>query len=98
MLRCGSCSGPPVDTHLEIQTLSDRLYALTIAGGRGERLKPLTDTVPKPMVPLNGKPMLAYQVDRLLYNGVTDIVFLCGYLGEKIQEYFGDGSAFGFRA
>lgn len=78
--------------------MPDRLFALTIAGGRGERLKPLTDTLPKPMVPLNGRPMLAYQVDRLLYNGVTDIVFLCGYLGEKIEEYFGDGSAFGFRA
>jgi NDP-sugar pyrophosphorylase family protein len=50
------------------------------------------------MVPLNGKPMLSYQVDRLLANGVTDIVFLCGYLGETIEKYFGDGSEFGFRA
>ena len=78
--------------------LSERLFALTIAGGRGERLKPLTDSVPKPMVPLDGRPMLSYQVDQLMKNGVTDVVFLCGYLGEKIEEYFGDGSRFGFNA
>ena len=50
------------------------------------------------MVPLNGRPMLSYQVDRLLANGVTDIVFLCGYRGETIERYFGNGSEFGFRA
>ena len=50
------------------------------------------------MVPLNGRPMLSYQVDRLLANGVTDIVFLCGYRGETIEGYFGNGSEFGFRA
>jgi NDP-sugar pyrophosphorylase family protein len=78
--------------------LSENFYALAIAGGRGERLKPLTDSVPKPMVPLNGRPMIAYQVDWMLSQGVTDVVFLCGYLGEKIQEYFGDGKRFGFNA
>ena len=78
--------------------MADRLYALTIAGGRGERLKPLTDSLPKPMVPLNGRPMIAYQVDWMVSQGVTDIVFLCGYLGEKIQGYFGDGSRHGFAA
>jgi NDP-sugar pyrophosphorylase family protein len=74
------------------------LYALIIAGGRGERLRPLTDTVPKAMVPVNGQPLLAYQVEWLRREGVTDVLFLCGYLGEKIRDYFGEGSDYGIEA
>lgn len=74
------------------------MFALTIAGGRGERLKPLTDTLPKPMVPVNGRPLISYQIDWMRANGVTDVVFLCGYLGEKIRDFVGDGKAFGIRA
>lgn len=74
------------------------MYALTIAGGRGERLRPLTDTVPKAMVPVNGRPLLAYQVEWMRSQGVTDVIFLCGYLGEKIREHFGDGRAYGIQA
>ena len=75
-----------------------RLFALTIAGGRGERLKPITDMVPKPMVALNGRPMISYQVDWMREQGVTDVVFLCGYKGERIRDYFGDGSSHGITA
>jgi len=74
------------------------MYALTIAGGRGERLRPLTDSVPKVMVPVNDRPLLSYQVQWMRAQGVSDVVFLCGYLGEKIVDYFGDGSGFGIRA
>ena len=74
------------------------MYALVLAGGRGERLRPLTDTTPKPMVPLLGKPILWHQVEWLKKGGVTDIVFLAGYRWEAIKEFFGDGSAYGFRA
>ncbi|MSQ34527.1 MAG: nucleotidyltransferase family protein [Dehalococcoidia bacterium] len=74
------------------------VYALTIAGGRGERLKPLTDDLPKPMVPINGRPLISYQTDWLVREGVTDIVFLCGWKAEKIRGYFGDGLRFGFHA
>jgi NDP-sugar pyrophosphorylase family protein len=74
------------------------LYALTLVGGRGERLKPITDTLPKSMVPLNGRPIAEYQVRWMRSQGVTDVVFLTGYLGEKVEEHFGDGSAFGIRA
>lgn len=74
------------------------MYALTIAGGRGERLKPITDTIPKPMVPINGRPLIAYQIDWMRGNGITDVVFLCGYLGNKIQEFVGDGTELGIRA
>jgi glucose-1-phosphate thymidylyltransferase len=74
------------------------LYALILAGGRGERLRPLTDAIPKPMVSLGGKPILWHQVEWLKRGGVTDVVFLARYRWEAIQEFFGDGSGYGFRA
>lgn len=74
------------------------MYALILAGGKGERLRPLTDTLPKPMVPVCGKPILWHQVQWLKEAGVTDVVFLAGYRWEAIQDYFGDGQAFGIRA
>ena len=75
-----------------------RLYALSIAGGRGERLKPITDDLPKSMVPVDGRPLIERQAAWFVSQGVTDVVFLCGYLGEKIQDHFQDGARFGFRA
>ena len=74
------------------------MYALILAGGKGERLRPLTDEVPKPMVQVSGQPILWHQVRRLADAGVTDVVFLVGYLGEVVEEYFGDGKEFGIRA
>lgn len=74
------------------------MYALTLVGGRGERLRPVTDNLPKAMVPLNGRPLVEYQVRWMQSQGVTDVVFLTGYMGEVIREHFGDGSAFGVRA
>ena len=74
------------------------MYALILAGGKGERLRPLTDHVPKPMVHVDGKPILWHQVRWLASAGVTDVVFLVGYLAEAVESYFGDGAAFGVRA
>lgn len=74
------------------------MWALTIAGGRGERLQPLTDNICKPMVPVNGVPLLQHQASWLCENGVTDIVFLTGYRAEQVEDHFGDGSRFGFNA
>ncbi|MFP6678785.1 MAG: nucleotidyltransferase family protein [Dehalococcoidia bacterium] len=71
---------------------------MTIAGGRGERLKPYTDTVAKAMTPINGRPILEYQVLWMRSQGITDVVFLTGYLAETVRTHFGDGSAFGIRA
>ena len=73
------------------------MYALILAGGKGERLRPLTDTVAKTMVLVNGKPILWYQVSRLKEAGVTDILLLCGYRWETIRNFFGDGAGFGVR-
>ena len=69
--------------------------AVILAGGRGERLKSITDTIPKPMVPINGKPFLEYLIEMLKENGISEVLILTGYLSEKIAEYFGDGSKFG---
>ncbi len=71
------------------------MYALILAGGKGERLRPLTDTLPKPMAPVGGKPILERQVEWLKDGGVEGVVFLAGYRWEAIRDYFGDGSSFG---
>ncbi len=73
------------------------MYALIIAGGEGERLRPLTSDRPKPMIPVAGKPILEYQIEWLAGEGVSDVILLCGYKAEMIQEHFGDGSPFGLR-
>ena len=74
------------------------MYALILAGGMGERLKPLTNSLPKPMVPLQGKPILWHQVEWLKGAGITDVVFLVGYRWQMVRDYFGDGAEFGIRA
>jgi NDP-sugar pyrophosphorylase family protein len=74
------------------------MYALILAGGKGERLRPLTDSVPKPMVPVRDKPILLHQIEWLKQVGVTDVVFLVGYRWQTIQDYFQDGKEFGVRA
>lgn len=69
--------------------------AVVMAGGRGERLRPLTDTVPKPLLPLGGKPIVEYNIDRMLSYGIENITISVRYLGGQIKDYFGDGSAKG---
>jgi len=71
------------------------MHALIIAGGEGQRLRPLTDDRPKGMVPVAGKPILQHQMEWLRDNGVTHAVLACGYRADVIEEYFGDGSRFG---
>jgi histidinol-phosphate phosphatase family protein len=79
-------------------SLSDRpRQAVILAGGRGMRLKPLTDTKPKPMVEINGKPFLAYQIEQLRDQGFEKILLLLGYLPEVVQDYCGDGSRWGVK-
>lgn len=71
--------------------------AVVLAGGRGERLRPLTDRVPKPMIEFHGRPFLEYLVGLLRDQGLEEILMLLGYLPETIQDHFGDGSRFGIR-
>ena len=73
------------------------MYALVIAGGEGERLRPLTDEQPKPMIPVAGRPILEHTINWLRREGVSDVILLCGYKAEIVREHFGDGSRFGLR-
>ncbi len=70
--------------------------AVIFCGGLGTRLRPLTDTLPKPMAPVLDKPFLEYLLVQLEEQGIKRFVLLTGYLGEVIQEYFGDGSKWGW--
>ena len=68
------------------------LECMIMAGGRGKRLSPMTDTIPKPMLPLGDKPIIEHNIDRLINYGIKKIYISVKYLGEQIEEYFGDGS------
>jgi len=71
------------------------MQVVILAGGRATRLGLLTNKVPKSLLELAGRPFLEYQLNFLKKGGVTDIVLCVGYLGEQIQEHFGDGRRFG---
>ncbi len=71
--------------------------AVILAGGRGTRLRPLTDTRPKPMVEVCGKPFVEYQIEQLREQGFSRVLLLLGYLPEVVQDYFGDGTRWGMR-
>lgn len=73
------------------------MQAIILSGGKGTRLKPLTDNTPKPMLEIGGKPHLEHIISLLRKYGVADIIFSTGYLHEKISDYFGDGSKFGVK-
>ncbi|SMO61155.1 nucleotidyltransferase family protein [Solitalea koreensis] len=67
--------------------------ALIMAGGRGERLRPLTDLTPKPMLKVGAKPIIEHNVDRLASFGIQEIYISVKYRGEQIERFFGDGSS-----
>ncbi|MDL2357386.1 MAG: NDP-sugar synthase [Pseudomonadota bacterium] len=71
------------------------MKAMILAAGKGTRVQPLTYDLPKPMIPLLGKPVMAYLVEHLAKYGVTEIMVNVSYLHEKIEEYFGEGDQFG---
>jgi mannose-1-phosphate guanylyltransferase len=73
------------------------MQALILAGGEGTRLRPLTTTVPKPVVPLVDRPFIAFMLDWLRFHGVEDIVISCGHMAAGVRNVLGDGSAFGVR-
>lgn len=64
-----------------------------MAGGKGERLKPLTDTTPKPLLKVGDKPIIEHNIDRLISYGIDDVWISVRYLGEQLETYFGDGSS-----
>jgi NDP-sugar pyrophosphorylase family protein len=73
------------------------MRAVILAGGEGTRLRPLTLSTPKPVVPVVDRPFLRHQLDLLATAGVREIVFSVAYRPERVEAVFGDGSAFGVR-
>jgi mannose-1-phosphate guanylyltransferase len=71
------------------------MKAMILAAGKGTRVRPLTYDLPKPMIPLLGKPVMAYLVEHLAKYGVTEIMVNVSYLHDKIEDYFGEGHQFG---
>lgn len=82
-------------TKNKAQSLQRPAQAVILAGGRGTRLRPLTDVRPKPMIEFHGKPFLEYLVEMLRAQGFERILLLLGYLPEVAQNHFGDGSRWG---
>ena len=73
------------------------MKVVIMAGGKGTRIASVKSDVPKPMIPICGKPILEWQIENLKACGLTDITLVIGYLGHVIKEYFGDGEKFGVR-
>jgi N-acetyl-alpha-D-muramate 1-phosphate uridylyltransferase len=71
--------------------------AMILAAGRGERLRPLTDRTPKPLLEIRGKPLIQYHIERLAHAGIVEIVINLAWLGPMIRDYLGDGARFGVR-
>src|SRR5215471_13892264 len=73
------------------------MQAVILVGGEGTRLRPLTSTVPKPVVPLVDRPFIAYMLQWLAGHGVDDVIMSCGFLATSVRNVLGDGSSFGVR-
>lgn len=71
------------------------MKAMILAAGRGERLRPLTDHTPKPLVKLGGKPLIEYHLEKLAKTGIKDVVINYAWLGEQFVERLGTGERFG---
>lgn len=71
--------------------------AFILAGGEGTRLRPLTYEIPKPLIPVHGKPLLEHTLELLRSHGIDDVVISLGYKADKIKNYFGDGSRYGMK-
>ena len=71
------------------------MKAMILAAGKGTRVQPLTYELPKPMIPLAGKPVMAHLIEHLAHHAVNEIMVNVAYLHEKIEDYFGDGQQYG---
>ncbi|MBI2381344.1 MAG: nucleotidyltransferase family protein [Gammaproteobacteria bacterium] len=71
------------------------MKAMILAAGRGERMRPLTDTTPKPLLEVGGKPLIVHHIERLRGAGFRELVINHAWLGSQLEAALGDGSAFG---
>ena len=70
---------------------------MILAAGRGERMRPLTDHTPKPLLPVAGKPLIAWHIERLAAAGFTELIINHSHLGQQIEDALGDGDRWGVR-
>ena len=63
------------------------MKAMILSGGRGKRLRPVTDTIPKPLIRINNKPLIEWKINYLKKFGIKDIIICSGYKGKKIENY-----------
>ena len=70
------------------------MRAIILAAGRGERMRPLTETIPKPLLDVNGRPLIQYHVENLVRAGINEIVINHGIFGDQIEKHLGDGKHF----
>lgn len=73
------------------------MKAMILAAGLGQRMRPLTDHLPKPLLPAGGKPLLDYHLENIAQAGIRDVIINLAYLGEKIRTHVSDGSRFGLQ-
>jgi MurNAc alpha-1-phosphate uridylyltransferase len=70
---------------------------MLLAAGRGERMRPLTDHIPKPLLKVGGKPMIVWHIENLVRAGITDLLINHAHLGAQLEHFLGDGTQFGAR-
>ena len=75
--------------------MNTKKTAMILAAGRGERMRPITDKLPKPLIEVNSKPLIVWHIEKLVNAGFEKIVINVSWLGDKIKNYLGDGSKFG---
>ena len=71
------------------------MKAMILAAGRGERMRPLTDHTPKPLLEVGGRPLIVYHLEKLAAMGVKEVIINVAYLAEQVQQYLGDGARWG---
>ena len=83
--------------HCAVVNTTLPLRAIVLAAGRGERMRPLTDSTPKPLLPVRGRPMIEWHLDALARDGVTEVLINTAWLEEQFPAVLGDGGRFGLR-
>src|ERR1700674_5051114 len=75
----------------------EHMQAVILVGGEGTRLRPLTSTVPKPVVPLVDRPFISFMLEWLRAHGIDDVIMSCGFLATSVRNVLGDGTGLGIR-
>jgi len=96
-MRCDGASDSGGRRHNSPPPHGARVQAFVLAAGEGTRMRPLTANIPKPLLPVAGKPFLVHTLEALKANGITEVTILLGWQGKRIREFFGSGEKFGVR-